>query len=142
MLLSNGDKELTKFGRNNNVMITCINGATGVPKAVGEGKAVPLNKSDDTKVGDKKVGDGMDMSKVMDRIENDEGYSGDGLPSMKDVEGLIANFTQEDWDSITPEFGMGSEDITKALENMEEPDIDDESMEKLQDLFSPFFESR
>merc|ERR1712072_1519907 len=134
MLSSNADKNLTNYGR---IMLTCISEAQQViseaPKVTGEDSKKGLEGFGDLLKGNNNIG------QIFDQIKNDESLNAEDIPSMDDMQDLLKTFSKDDWDSITkPELGVGSEDLVAALEGMEEPNMDDEAMEKLQDLFSPF----
>jgi len=173
MLSTEGDKNLTKYGRRHNIMLTCINGGevstnankgtdlkfgkkairkTKLNDAENKDKVAPAkNVTDkvnpaDAESGDSKsvdakspldslsLDDGTDMAKIFEQLNSDGGFGGiDGMGE------LISNLTKADWDSIAkPDLGLGSDDLSKALEEMEEPDFDEESLERLQKMFQPF----
>jgi len=166
MLSTEGDKNLTKYGRRTNIVLTCISevgtdtnkgadlkfGKKAVRKtkdAANKGnvadKVTPAKveaMSDDVKspVDNTQLSQGLgvdestDMAKVFEQLSTEGGMA--GLDGMGD---LLNSLTQADWDSIAkPDLGLGSEDLSQALEQMEEPDFDEESLEKLQKMFQPF----
>jgi len=140
MLSSNADKNLTNYGR---IMLTCISGEVQQVPSTASSTEAPNVTGEVSKKGLEAFGDLLkennNIGQVFDQIKNDESLNAEDIPSMDDMKDLLKTFSKDDWDSITkPELGVGSEDLVKALEGMEEPNIDDEAMEKLQDLFSPF----
>jgi len=156
-MLSEGEKNLTKFGRRHNFMLTCISSGPTKEEPVKDFKADLENETPkpsatsetDAKATDplKGLTDGlngegglpglqnMDMKQMMDIMSN----AGGELPDFGDMQSLIKDISEEDWAKIAkPDLGMSHEQLTKALEEMKEPDLSEEQMDELREMFEPF----
>merc|ERR1712227_160577 len=151
-MLSEGEKNLTKFGRRHNFMLTCISsGPTNEEtnlKVNLEGE-VPKASATDAKVTDplKGLTDGlkgeggieglenMDMKQMLDIMSS----AGGEIPDFGDMQKLINEISEEEWAQIAkPDLGTSHEELSKALEEIKEPDLSEEQMEELREMFEPF----
>jgi len=171
-MLSEGEKNLTKFGRRHNFMLTCISSAPTKEEAnlkdlkvdlegevpnqkipVDLEGEVPNQKipkasatdaiTDQMKgLSDALKGEGgfeglenMDMKQMLDIMSN----AGGEIPDFGDMQKLINDISEEEWAQIAkPDLGLSQEELNKALEEIKDPNLSEEQMEELRDMFEPF----
>jgi len=107
---------------------------------------VPKASATDAKVTDQMKGlsdalkgegglENMDMKQMLDIMSN----AGGEIPDFGDMQKLINDISEEEWAQIAkPDLGLSQEELNKALEEIKDPNLSEEQMEELRDMFEPF----